>query len=568
LSGWFHSGTRLNSGNTSKKFMAMANTMSSNQTRIPVLIAGGGPVGMTLALFLAHYNVPTILVERNPRTTTHPKMDLTNGRSMELYRKIDLVDKLRAVGVPGDNPFDIVWLTNMVGHELHRFAYPSSNESAAAAAAENDGTHTAESAIRVSQIVIEPVFKEAIDSSPLVDVRFNTRFERIVSSDEQGVIAEIVDNESGTVQQIRCQYLAGCDGGGSRVRRHLGIDLDGDMGVAAAYMVHFRSSDPAIFKKWGTVWHYQNAAGTIIAQDDVDTWTLQRWIIPGEDVDSLTPEQVLETWVGSKFNYEILQANPWEANLVVSNSYTSGRILLAGDAAHQYIPTGGYGMNSGVADAAGLAWMLAALVQGWGGNRLVAAHDSERRATAWWHLNAAKRHFNVRLQIAELYMESGELDKCTSEAKANRGELGKKISVLGNAENESWGVEHGYRYDQSPVIVYDSDEPPEIDPLIYTPNTLPGARLPHVFLEEGVSIYDRLGSFFTLILFGEEDAAIFSNAAVELGIPLSVLKLDRPELLPIYQKPCLLVRPDHHIAWRGDAPPEDIKGLMRKVCGW
>lgn len=545
----------------------MANETNSNKTKIPVLIVGGGPVGMTLALFLAHYNVPAILVERNPRTTTHPKMDLTNGRSMELYRKIGLVESLRAAGVPGDNAFDIVWLTNMIGHELHRFNYPSSNESAAAAAAANDGSHTAESAIRVSQIVIEPVLKAAIDAAPLVDVRFNTRFERLISNDDSGVIAEIVDNSSGKAEQIHCQYLAGCDGGGSRVRRQLGFDLDGQLAVAGAFMVHFRSTDPAVFSKWGTVWHYQNGAGTIIAQDDVDTWTLQRWIHPGEDVDALQAEDVLETWVGGKFDYEILQANPWEANLVVSNSYTSGRVLLAGDAAHQYIPTGGYGMNSGVADAAGLSWMLAGLVQGWGGGNLINAHESERRATAWWHLNAAKRHFNVRLQIAEVYMEAGDLEGDSAEAQANRAKAAGKIAALGNAENESWGVEQGYRYDESPVIAYESHDRPEIDPLVYTPNTQPGARLPHVFLQEGISIHDRLGKFFTLIVFKNIDTTEFSKIADEMDFPVSILKLDRPDLTHVYEKTCLLVRPDHHVAWRGETLPTDIGGLLRKVSG-
>ena len=175
------------------------------------------------------------------------------------------------------------------------------------------------------------------------------------------------------------------------------------MAVAGAYMVHFRTEDLALLQRWGPIYHLQNGAGTIIAQNDRDIFTLQAWLLPGSDLATKTPEEVLEGWVGTKFDYEILQANPWTANFVVAQHYRKGRALLAGDAAHQFIPTGGYGMNSGIADAAGLAWALAANLQGWGGEGLLDAYDLERRATAWWHLEAAKRHFAVRIQIGEVY---------------------------------------------------------------------------------------------------------------------------------------------------------------------
>ena len=336
------------------------------------------------------------------------------------------------------------------------------------------------------------------------------------------------------------------------------------MAAAGAYMVHFRSTDPEVFARWGATWHFQNAAGTIIAQNDDDIWTLQRWLIPGENPADLTPEAVLEEWVGAAFEYEILQANPWEANFVVASSYGNDRVILAGDAAHQYIPTGGYGMNSGVADAWGLSWMLAGLVQGWGGNKLVAAHEAERKTTAWWHLDAARRHFNVRIQIGDVYMAAGDLGG--KGASARREAVGEKIKALGNAENESWGVEHGYRYDESPIIFHEADCP-EVDPLAYVPNTCPGVRLPHVFLEPGVSLHDRLGRYFTLVVLDGTDVSAVETAAAELAIPLTVLRLDRADLAPVYQCKLLLVRPDQHIAWRGNQLPADVFELLRVVSG-
>ena len=537
-----------------------------SEIEVPVLIAGGGPVGMTLALNLARYGIRSIVAERNHTTTRHPKMDLTNGRSMELFRRLGIVEKLRDAGVPRENAFDISWVTNLVGEELHRFHYPSAREWAGIIEQQNDGTHPREPGLRVSQIMIEPVLKQAIDENPLVDVRFGTRFEKIVVQDADGVTSQLVDEATGEVTVVRSAYLAGCDGGGSRVRRQVGIELDGEMEVAGAHMVHFRTKDRALFQQRGTTWHYQNGRGTIIAQNDDDIYTLQAWLIPGLGIEEMRSEDLLEGWVGRKFDYEILQANCWAANFVVAERYRSGRVLLAGDSAHQFIPTGGYGMNSGIADAAGLSWVLAASIQGWGGDALLDAYEQERRATAWWHLEAAQRHMAVRMQIGQLYEEAGDLLGDGFEDAAKRAALGEKIAAIGNAENESWGVELGYRYDGSPII-WREPVAPVIDPLTYTPNTVPGARLPHVFLEPGVSLHDKLGLYFSLVVLGEGNTSDVERAAQDLAIPLTVIRLDRPDLRPIYERNFLLVRPDQHVAWRGDEIPADTVALLRRAAG-
>ena len=302
----------------------------------------------------------------------------------------------------------------------------------------------------------------------------------------------------------------------------------------------------------------------VIAQDDKEIYTLQAWLIPGLDIDKMPPGQVLERWVGTGFPYEILQANPWYANFVVAKRYRVGRVLLAGDSAHQFIPTGGYGMNSGVADAAGLSWVLAANIQGWGGDGLLDAYDSERRPTAWWHLEASRRHMGVRMQIGQLYAEAGNIDGADDGAK--RAGLGQTIQSIGNAENESWGVELGYRYDDSPCIAAELN-PRAIDPLPYVPSTVPGARLPHVFLSDGVSIHDKLGHYFTLLAIDVVDVDLVTRAATKLGIPMSVVQLRRPDLLSIYSRKYLLIRPDQHIAWRGDELPSDMHDILLRSTG-
>lgn len=532
----------------------------------PVLIAGGGPVGMTLALNLARYGVRSVLVERNPHTTRHPKMDLTNGRSMELFHRLGLDEKLRDAGVPRDNAFDILWITNMVGHDLHRFHYPSATEKTAIIRAENDGSHGAQAPLRVSQVQIEPVLKAAIDANPLIDVRFGTRFDALVDNVADGVVATIVEEATGAAQTVTARFLAACDGGGSRVRRNLGISLNGTENVAGAYMVHFRTDDRDLLQRWGPIYHLQNGGGTIIAQNDHDVFTLQAWLLPGMNPDEMTPEGVLEGWIGTHFEYEILQANPWFAHFVVAERYRQDSALLAGDAAHQFIPTGGYGMNSGVADASGLSWVLAARINGWGGDKLLDAYDAERRTTAWWHLEASRRHMGIRIQISELYAAAGDLLEEGPDADARRAKLGQQIADLGNAENESWGVEYGYRYDASPVIAHEAN-PPVVDPITYTPSTVPGARLPHVFLGDGVAIHDKLGLFFTLVVLDGTDTSALEAAAASAGVPLDVLRLNQPELRAIYERHLILVRPDQHVGWRGDALPADCAALVALVSG-
>ena len=244
---------------------------------VPVLIAGGGPVGMTVARTLASFGVRCLLVERNPATTRHPKMDITNGRSMELFRRLGVADKLRTVAVPEENNFDISWITSLAreagGRELHRFRYPSVAEKRLEIRRRNDGTQPREPAMRVSQVMIEPVLRDAIVDHPLVDARWGVAFEDF-EQDEAGVTVTLRTVETGAIETVRCDYLAGCDGGTSVVRDRLGVALEGRAAVAHRFMVHFRSDARDLLQAFGIAWHYQKATGTIIAQDDKETWTL------------------------------------------------------------------------------------------------------------------------------------------------------------------------------------------------------------------------------------------------------------------------------------------------------
>lgn len=493
---------------------------------VPVLIAGGGPVGMTVARTLSSFGVRCQLVERNPTTTRHPKMDITNGRSMELFRRLGVADKLRAVAVPEANNFDISWITSLSGRELHRFRYPSVVEKRAEILARNDGTQPREPAMRVSQVMIEPVLRDAILGDPLVEARWGVALEDFVQ-DETGVAAILRTVETGATEEVRCDFLAGCDGGTSIVRDRLGIGLEGRAAVAHRYMIHFRSDARDVLQRFGIAWHYQTDKGTLIAQDDKDTWTLQTRPPAGVDPAAIDPDAMLDAWVGQSFEREILVANPWFTHLLLANRYQGGRVFLAGDAAHQYIPTGGYGMNTGIGDAVDLGWKLAATLEGFATPGLLASYERERRPIGYCNRLASERHTGVRLKIADLYQNERDPDA-----------LAHAIAALGNAENESWGIEFGYRYDGVAS-----------DPIVYQPTTAPGTRVPSVFLPDGSALYDRLGPWFTLLRFGDADPSSLIDAA---RTPLRVVTLDEPALAPIYEAKLVLVRPDTHVAWRGN----------------
>ena len=534
---------------------------------VPVLIAGGGPVGMTLALVLARLGVQSMLVERNPDTTQHPKMDITNVRSMELFRRLGVAQPLRAVAVPEAHCFDVAWVTTMTGHELHRFRYPSVIEKRAEIARHNNGSQPLEPAMRVSQVVIEPVLKRAVQTEALVLSRFGTAFEDC-TQDADGVTSIVREMATGRTETIRSSYLAGCDGGGSRVRSCLGIKLEGQARIAQRHMVHFRSSARDVLQRWGIAWHYQSPRGTLIAQDDLDHWTLQTRPKPGDDLDRVDPDALITRFMGASIPCEILVSNPWTPHLLVVEGYRNGRVLLAGDAAHQYIPTGGYGMNTGIGDAFDLGWKLAAILRGFGGPDLLEAYDAERRPVGLRNCQASAKHTDVRIAIAQAYAEAGHsVYEPSAEADGHRAALAARIAALGNAENESYGIELGYAYPRSPIVCTETDAEMPDDPVQYVPTTVPGARLPSILLADGSALFDRLGRWFTLIAFGAAPDAELVAAAARLGMPLKVVPIDQPGLSHIYQAPQLLVRPDQHVAWRGRNAGAEADTIIARCLG-
>lgn len=571
--------------------------MTEQIEKTSVLVSGGGPVGLMTALELNHHGIETILVERNPSTTRHPKMDITNGRSMELFRRLGVVDALRAGAVPEDHPYSVIWVDSLLGSELARFDYPSVNDRRQELRQINDGSLAGEPSMRISQVHLEPILKKHIEEHcDHVDLRFGWALESL-EQDADGVNAVIRNPETGETRTVRADYLAGCDGAGSRARRELGIHintitpedflvngsdttnlLDSAKGEPPAdapknplmYMVHFSSPDSELLDRFGKAWHLQTLHGWgMIAQNDIDVWTIHFFAEHIADYETKDPKAILFEVLGCEFECEIHVANAWRPNLGLADSYGQGRVWLAGDSVHQVIPTGGYGMNSGMGDATALAWVLAANIKGWGGPKLLEAYELERRHVGARVRIASARHAAIRFLIGQQYDPVIHEDSEAGQQK--RDQAGSYILEAGNLENEAWGIEWGYRYDNSPVICHETGEAPAYEWHYVVPTTWPSVRAPNVFLDEGAGdpIFDRFGKEFTLLNFGSVATEGFAELAAELGIPLDIVNIDDTHAATIYEKSLVLVRPDQHVAWRGDSAPDntELKAIFNKVTG-
>ena len=539
---------------------------------VSVIVAGGGPVGLTLARDLARRGVDVMLVERNRTTTRHPKMDNTNVRSMEMFSLAGLESRLRAVAVPEDSPFDVSWVTSMSGYELKRFALSSPAHSRRIYRERNDGSQPFVPAMRVSQAEIEPVLKLAAEEEPLAQVRFGVAIVDCVE-DDQGVTATLRDSDTGQTEQIRCAYLVGCDGGGSTVREAMGIKLDGRFSIMPRFMTHFSTDDAEarqLLQRWGRTWHYQSNHGTLIAQNDIDTWTLHSRY-PADAVDGVDPVALVSRFVGKAIPMRVEVANPWSPHLVSAQIAGTKRVLLAGDAGHQYIPTGGYGMNTGIADAYGAAWVIAAMLKGFGGPGLIEGYKCERRPVWAYNRDAAERHNGLRVEAAARYVAQGAaLEAADAEGDAARFQLAADLTRMGNAEAESLGIEMGYHYQGlSPVVAIEAGAEVPFDPDTYRCNTLPGGRLPSLYLEDGRAIYNLLDRWFTLLVMSGADGSAVAEVAAKRGIPLKVVYLPGHHARAVLAADMLLVRPDQHIAWRGAALDQLEAGkVLDMATGW
>jgi 2-polyprenyl-6-methoxyphenol hydroxylase-like FAD-dependent oxidoreductase len=520
---------------------------------VPVLIAGGGPTGLVLAAELSHHGVASMLAERNEHTTLFPKMDITNGASMELLRRLGADDELRAVGVGAQHSFEVIFAAGLDGPIHGRWRLPSVDEQRGIIAATSDGSVPGQPWQRCSQAIFEALMMDRAHRDPLVEVRQGWRLQGCAQVGDL-VTAELSDSDGNAVT-VHADYLVGCDGASSRVRTELGIQMDGLKDFATFALVHFRSLDLTNLHALGQFWHlYTSRGAVLIAQNEIDTWTLHQDL--GAQVDDPDPigdpREFVARAVGRPIVIDdILASSVWRPNAMLADSYGRDRILLAGDAVHTMIPTGGYGMNTGLGDAVNLGWKLAATIQGWGGPALLASYEIERRPIGDRNRNACVENAMVILQYRDM-VDPQLFDEDNEAGQAHRQHLAEFLATH-DAENLSLGIELDVRYDNSPVVVADGSTAPPWDRRTFVPTVRPGHRALDVVLGEHETLFDQFGPGFTLVdaLDDNGQSSRLLGEAARVGLPIRHLTLTDPSLAALYQHRLVLVRPDLHIAWSG-----------------
>ena len=530
---------------------------------VPVLIVGGGPVGLALAAELGWRGIACELIEQSDGAITTPKMNEVNTRTMEFCRRWGVAEAVRNCPFPGDYSLDVVFVTNLCGHELARMRRATRSQQKAE-------SYSPERLQICSQLWFDPILRAFAQAQPGVRLRYRTRLSSFAASAD-GVTAELDDLETGKRETIRAQYLVGCDGATSAIRDALGIGLGGQGNLGHPVHLFFRAPDllgtcgkaPGVFFlaiDRGGLW-----ANIRVIDPANGLWRLMALDSDGQQTpDSVDRAALLRRAVGRSIDVEWKGASVWSRRSVVADRYSQGRVFLAGDAVHQLSPTGALGMNTGIGDAVDLGWKLAATLSGWGGLGLLASYDAERRPIGFRNVSMA----------AEFYLAHGEfadgiaaIEDDTEAGRQLRQRLGESLTRDVGRMFRTAGLQLGYRYESSPICIEDGTPPPPDDPETFIPSARPGSRAPHAPLADGRSTLDLFGRNFVLLRFGDVQAAALEDAAKARGVPFSVADIAEPAVADMYGARLVLVRPDGHVAWRGDATPRDAGKLIDRVRG-
>ncbi len=537
-----------------------------NDESTPVLIVGGGPIGLALAGELGWQGQSCIVVERGDGRIHQPKMDLLGVRTMEFCRRWGIVDAVESAGYNREHPQDCAWVSALSGgYEFGREPFPAPKD-------EVNLPQSPQHRERQPQNFFDPVIARFAQGFPAVSVRYHTE---LVCFEEhgEGVRAQVHDSASGREYWVNARYLAGCDGGGSRVREQLGIALPQDSVLTYTSNAIFRCAnlwDIADVRP-GYRFIFINGEGTwctIVAVNGRDHYRFS-YVGDGSKraMDEAAVREAIVRAVGREFDFEVLSIMPWVRREYVAERYGSKRVFLVGDAAHLNSPTGAFGMNTGMQDAVDLGWKLAASLDGWGGDQLLASYEPERRPVALRNVKEATANLQRMLSPRTRKPPVALLDAGPDGDQA-RQTFGDAYTQMMKQEWFTPGIHLGYVYENSPVIVPDGTPAPPAEVMTYTQTARPGSRAPHLWLGPDRSTLDLFGHGFVLLRF---DPALgvqpLLAAARAINMPLRVEDIAQPEAAALYERALVLVRPDGHVAWRADRLPEDCAALINQVRG-
>jgi 2-polyprenyl-6-methoxyphenol hydroxylase-like FAD-dependent oxidoreductase len=524
----------------------------AERTSPQILIVGAGPSGLAAAIELGRRGVDCLVIEREPRAGHAPRAKTTHTRTREHLRRWGIADDLAAAAPFGiDYPAHVLFVTSLGGELIVRFDH------ALNCSPERDDRYS-EHSQWIPQYKLEAVMRSYAASLGCVRIEFGQEFVSL-RQDAASVYSIVRDLESGEELRVRSEFLVGADGAGSAVRTQIGAQMVGTYGLSYNYNTIFRAPGLAESHTHGPgimYWQLNPEAPSLIGpMDQPDLWYfMPTGIEPGTTFTVADSRELIRKSTRIDLPYEIVSSDQWVASRLIADRYRLGRSFLAGDACHLHPPFGGFGMNMGVADGVDLGWKLAAVVQGWGGEALLDSYERERRPAHEYAMDEAEA--NHALNPSKLFRPG--MHEATEEGEAIRHEVASVISEYKKNEFYALGVVLGYCYQDSPVICNDGTVAEWTRSRDYTPSATPGCLAPHRWLDETTSLYDRFGEGFTLLdLAGNGDAvAAVAAEADGTGTPLTILSLDDRSLAERYGADLALIRPDQHVAWRGDQWPD------------
>ncbi|KAL2842630.1 FAD binding domain-containing protein [Aspergillus pseudodeflectus] len=536
-------------------------------TSTPILIIGAGPVGLSLAIELRLHNIPVTILDRTPTIEdSHPKGRANDMRTVEHYRRWGVSDEIRELAWKTENPRQELVITQTLLEEpIGRFPLRLGRD------AVESRDFVAEPSLSVPQPVLMRVLERK--ARELGAIVFRGWEATDVIQDGEQVITT-VRAPDGSSHTITSSYVIGADGPNSLVRRKAGIDQDGTGPLGRTWTYVVRSQGYPIsnliagekYAALGMLMVVNANASSILSIPGSDEWgfgILRTGAQSGKEPSDDEVKSSAQNLLGTPTNIEIISRSSYASMTRLSKQYRRGRFFIAGDACHICPPTGGHNMNTGIEDAVNLAWKLAAVLQGWGGEDLLDSYEAERRPVGERVSGVAMAN-SLAMQKADGFLNEDRAVGLSGTEKAQ--------AIYENTYTQwnSYGVVLDQRYDSSPVIIRDGwDDAPAWNPTEYWSHARPGHRAPHLWLEDGRALHDCFGRWFTLLTIGARREIVeeFVAAANRVGVPVEVLEVTLEIAREKYPATLTLIRPDGYVAWQGERDECDPVDVIRRVSG-